>query len=424
MRRAGPPAILALAVALVLTACGPATTSAGHAAAPTVTITWWDTSDPVTEGPTFRTLVHDFEEVNPGVKVEYVSVPFTEARARFEAASGKGAPDVFRADVGWTAGLAQAGRLLPLDGTEAAADVAKFEPQLIEQARYEGRLYAMPQSTDILALLYNKRLFAESGLSAPPATWSDLKTAAAAIKARTGADGFALHIQGYYAMPFLYGEDVDLVDVPNRTITINSPAAVKAVTGLKALVSAPGVTKDDGTPQGHAALLAAFSAGRVAAVIEGPWENTDVTRGAAFDDRDNLGIAPVPAGGSGRVGSPLGGHNLVVSAVSDAEHRSAAEKFIAFMTSANAQTWTAVRNSTLPTRSDATTSYVEANPGVIGFRKVLPVGRPRAALAEYGSLYDPFGAELLSILNDQEGVKAGLDRTAEQARKLLPDYRF
>ncbi|GLW55056.1 extracellular solute-binding protein [Kitasatospora phosalacinea] len=423
MRRVGPPAVLALAVALVLTACGPATTSAGRAAGAAVTITWWDTSDPVTESPTFRTLVHDFEEVNPGIEVEYVSVPFTEARARFEAASGKDAPDVLRADVGWTAGLAQAGRLVPLDGTEAAADIAEFEPQLIEQARYGGRLYAVPQSTDVLALLYNKRLFAAAGLSGPPATWSDLKAAAAVIKARTGADGFALHVQGYYAMPFLYGEDVDLVDVPDRTITVNSPAAVKAVTGLKALVSAPGVTKDDGTPQGRAALLAAFSAGRVAAVVEGPWENANVTRGAAFADRGNLGIAPVPAGGSGRAGSPLGGHNLVVSAAADAEHRAAAEKFVAFMTSANAQTWTAVRNSTLPTRSDATTSYVEANPGVIGFRKVLPVGRPRAALAEYGSLYDLFGAELVSILDGRESVRAGLDRAAEQARTLLPDYR-
>jgi hypothetical protein len=44
------------------------------------------------------------------------------------AQSGKGAPDVMRTDVGWTAGFANLGYLQPLDGTAALEDADDFLP--------------------------------------------------------------------------------------------------------------------------------------------------------------------------------------------------------------------------------------------------------------------------------------------------------
>ncbi|MFC6594276.1 extracellular solute-binding protein [Kitasatospora paranensis] len=426
MRRGIAPLALAAALTVLLSACGSAvggtTGSAANATGP-VTITWWDTSDAVNESPAFKVLVADFEKANPDVKVSYVSTPFDGARDRFQAASdGKGAPDVLRADVGWTAGFAKAGYLAPLDGTPAAADSAKFQPQLIEQATYHGRLYGMPQVTDTLALMYNKELFAKAGITKAPATWDDLRTDAARIKQRTGVDGFAFHPQDYYAMPFLYGEGTDLVDVADKRITVNSAAAVRAVDTIKDLVSSPGVMEIDTSDKGYANVMTAFNGGQVAAIIQGPWENANVFQGSAFQANGNLGIAPVPAGGAGRPGAPLGGHNLVASARSDAAHLAAAERFIAFMTSANSQTFTAVKNATLPTRADAYTADVTSNLGIAGYQKVLPAGRPRPALAEYSLLYGPFGTELIKILSGQESTRQGLDKAAAEARKLLPDY--
>ncbi|GAA0674021.1 extracellular solute-binding protein [Kitasatospora atroaurantiaca] len=423
MRRRIAPVALAAAITVLLSACGSGGLPGSPAESSNVTtITWWDTSDTVNEAPTFRALVADFERTNLEIKVDHVSVPFTEARARFQAAAGKDAPDVLRAAVDWTAGLAKAGLLAPLDGTEAATDAEKLQPQLIEQARYDGKLYGMPQTTDILALVYNKGLFAKAGISKPPATWNELKADAAQIKEETGADGFAFHPQGYYAMPFLYGEDVDLVDFANKKITVSSPAAVKGIDALKSLVTAPGVARLDTTDDGYTNVMQAFKNGKVASIIQGPWENANIFRGAAFADNGNLGIATVPGGSSGKAGAPLGGHNLVASARSDAAHRAAALKFIAFMTSSNAQTYTAVKNSTLPTRTDAFTSLVSVNLGILGYQKVLDSGRPRPALAEYSALYDPFGADLLKILSGQESTRAGLDHVGAEAKRLLPDF--
>lgn len=423
MRRGIASGLLTVALAVSATACGSASSDNSTAGDP-VTITWWDTSDATNEAPTFQTLVHDFEQANPGITVKYVNVPFGDAQTKFQtaASTGSGAPDVLRADVGWTAGFAKAGLLLPLDGTPAAADKDSFESNLIEQASYDGKLYGMPEVTDTLALMYNKQLFAKAGITSPPATWDALKTDMAQIKTKTGADGFAFNPASYYAMPFLYGEGTDMVDLDSHTVTVNSAPAVQAIDTLKSVIAAPGAAKLDTTSNGYANIMDAFESGKVASIIQGPWETTNVFKGKVFKDRSNLGIAPVPAGSTGKAGAPVGGHNLVAYAGSDSAHQAAAERFIAFMTSASSQETIATKNATLPTREDAYTPAVTANPGIAGFKAVLASGVPRPALPEYSNLYTPLQTDLVKILTNQESTQQGLDNVATAIKKQLPDF--
>ncbi|MCZ4102577.1 extracellular solute-binding protein [Streptomyces sp. So13.3] len=422
MRRGIAALALAMAITVSLSACSSGNSSGSSGSGP-VTITWWDTSDATNEAPTFKALVADFEKANPNVKVTYVNVPFADAQSKFQTAAGsKGAPDVLRADVGWTPAFAQAGYLAPLDSTDAAKDIGAFEPSLVQQAKYQGKLYGIPQVTDTLALMYNKGLFAKAGITAAPTTWDELKADAAAVKEKAGVDGFAFNPQGYYAMPFLYGEGADMLDVAAKKITVNSPAAVKGIDTLKALVTAPGVAKLDTTSNGYANVMDAFDNGKTAAIVQGPWESANVFKGSAFTDKANLGIATLPAGSAGKAGAPLGGHNLVAYAGSDAAHQAAAQKFIAFMTSAQTQATTAAKNATLPTRADAYTPAVKANPAIAGYQSVLPSGRARLEVAQYSSLYDPLGTDLIKILSGRESTQAGLDNVATAAKKLLPDY--
>lgn len=119
MRRVLTSAVVAAALALAVTACGndsgndsgdAGSAPAGSAATAEVsgTVTWWDTSDATNEGPVFQELIKDFEAKYPKIKVEYVNVPFADARDKFKTAaqSGSGAPDVLRTDVGWVAEFA------------------------------------------------------------------------------------------------------------------------------------------------------------------------------------------------------------------------------------------------------------------------------------------------------------------------------
>ncbi|MGV9555310.1 extracellular solute-binding protein [Streptomyces sp. NPDC003401] len=422
MRRGIAATALVASLALAATACGGSDDSGDSADGP-VTITWWDTSNATNEAPTYQALVKEFEAANKDVKVKYVNVPFDQAQNKFDTAAGsKGAPDVLRSEVGWTPAFAKKGFFLPLDGTEALADQDKFKPNLIEQAKYEGKTYGVPFVTDTLALVYNKALFAKAGITEAPKTWDDLKKAAATIKDKTGVDGYWGSTQAYYAQSFLYGEGTDTVDADAKKITVNAAAAKKAYGTWLGLFDGKGLHKADTTADAYAHIQDAFVNGKVAAIVQGPWEITNFYKGSAFADKNNLGIATVPAGSTGKAGAPTGGHNLSVYAGSDAAHQKAALKFVNFMASAKTQAAIAQKNSTLPTRDDAYTAEVKADPGIAGYQTVLSAAQPRPALPEYSSLWGPLDDELPKIAGGKVTLDKGLSTAETSIAKLVPDF--
>ncbi|MGW5661012.1 extracellular solute-binding protein [Streptomyces sp. NPDC003758] len=422
MRRGIAATALVASVALAATACGGSDGGSGKSDGP-VTITWWDTSNATNEAPTYQALVKDFEKANPTIKVKYVNVPFDQAQNKFDTAAGsKGAPDVLRSEVGWTPAFAKKGYFLPLDGTAALADQGKFQPSLIKQAQYDGKTYGVPLVTDTLALVYNKALFKKAGITEAPKTWDELKSDAAKVKDKTGADGYWGSTQAYYAQTFLYGEGTDTVDAGAKKITVNSAAAKKAYGTWLSTFSGKGLHKADTTADAYAHIQDAFVNGKVAAIIQGPWEITNFYKGSAFGDKSNLGIATVPAGSTGKAGAPTGGHNLSVYAGSDKAHQEAALKFVNFMTSAKSQETIALKNSTLPTRDDAYTAQVKADPGIAGYQSVLPAAQPRPALPEYSSLWGPLDTELPKIAGGKETLDKGLSNVELAIAKLVPDF--
>ena len=422
MRRGIAATALVASLALAATACGGDDSGSDDSSGP-VTITWWDTSNATNEAPTYQALVKQFEAANKDVKVKYVNVPFDQAQNKFDTAAGaSGAPDILRSEVGWTPAFAKKGYFLPLDGTDALKDQSKFKSNLIEQAKYEGKTYGVPLVTDTLALVYNKDLFAKAGITAAPKSWDELKTAAATVKAKTGVDGYWGSTQAYYAQSFLYGEGTDTVDADAKKITVNSAAAKKAYGTWLGLFDGKGLHKADTTADAYAHIQDAFVNGKVAAIIQGPWEITNFYKGSAFKDKANLGIATVPAGSTGKAGAPTGGHNLSVYAGSDKAHQAAALKFVDFMTSAASQATIAQKNSTLPTRDDAYTAAVKADPGIAGYQTVLAAAQPRPALPEYSSLWGPLDTELPKIAGGKETLDKGLGNAELAIAKLVPDF--
>ncbi|MFE7837427.1 extracellular solute-binding protein [Streptomyces sp. NPDC057474] len=421
MRRGIAATALVASIALTATACGGS--DSGDSADGPVTITWWDTSNATNEAPTYKALVKEFEAANKDIKVKYVNVPFDQAQNKFDTAAGAtGAPDILRSEVGWTPAFAKKGFFLPLDGTEALTDQDKFQPSLIKQAQYDGKTYGVPFVTDTLALVYNKELFEKAGITEAPKTWDDLKKAAATVKDETGADGYWGSTQAYYAQSFLYGDGTDTVDVAAKKITVNSAEAKKAYGTWLDLFDGKGLHKADTTADAYAHIQDAFVNGKVASIIQGPWEITNFYKGSAFKDKANLGIATVPAGSTGKAGAPTGGHNLSVYAGSDKAHQEASLKFVNFMTSAKSQETIALKNSTLPTRDDAYTTEVKADPGIAGYQTVLAAAQPRPELPEYSSLWGPLDTELLAVAGGKKSLDEGLGNAETAIAKLVPDF--
>ena len=193
-------------------------------------LTWWDTSDPTNEGPAFQELIAKFNETYPNVKINYQSVPFGDAQNKFKTAaqSGSGAPDILRAEVAWVPEFASLGYLYALDGTPLLD--GNFLPTPLSSNVYDGKTYGVPQVTDTLGLMYNKKLFAKAGIDTPPTTWDEVAADAKLLKQKAKVDGIYINAGGYFLLPFIYGEGGDLVDTEAKKILINSPEDVAGVT--------------------------------------------------------------------------------------------------------------------------------------------------------------------------------------------------
>jgi arabinogalactan oligomer/maltooligosaccharide transport system substrate-binding protein len=430
--------IAAATLALTLTACGGDDGSGGTGggtgggggqaaadpAAVSGTVTWWDTTDSTSEAPVYKELVAKFEAQYPKIKVNYVNVPFSDARDKFKNAAqgGTGAPDVMRADVAWTPSFAELGYLQPLDGSAALGDGGKdaFLPAAWNTTQYKGKTYGVPQVTDSLALLYNKELLAKAGITKAPATWAEMKTAALAVKEKTGAAGSFIKPQGFYTLPFIYGEGGSIVDAQNKKITLNDEKAVAGVSIAKDLVDS-GAAITDITKDGYTNMQTAFKEGKVAMVINGPWSVSDDYKGPAFANKDNLGIAPVPAGSSGKAGGPTGGHNLVVYAGS--KNIAPSELLVKFLTTAENQAFVADKIKVLPTRSAAYTQGTLAqDPVITSFRGVMDFARPGVPVPQAADLWEPFDQQMEKVFGGKASVKSGLDETAAAGRKILPGF--
>jgi len=406
-------------LALALAACGGASTPAKSTATGSSTsaspadvkgeLTWWDTSDATNEAPTYKKLIAKFNETYPNVKINYQSVPFGDAQNKFKtaAAAKSGAPDILRAEVAWVPEFASLGYLYALDDTDLVKDQGDFLETPVSSTKFEGKTYGVPQVTDSLALMYNKKLFTAAGVEVPK-TWAEMKVAAATIKTKTGKDGAFINPAGYFMLPFIYGEGGDLLNAADKKITVNSPDAVAGATLAAAMVKAPGFVKPPAT-DAYTAMMSGFTAGNVAMIVNGPWEVNSIKKATAFGGLENLGVAPVPAG-SKRAGAPIGGHNYVIWSGMPAEKAAAATAFIAFMTNADSEAMAADELGVLPTRSSA---YAKVTNPIIGqFKPVMEAAVARSWIPEGGQLFGPLDEAATKIMVQGQDPQAVLDAVA------------
>ncbi|ASO18014.1 arabinogalactan oligomer/maltooligosaccharide transport system substrate-binding protein [Actinoalloteichus hoggarensis] len=393
--------VMGLASALALTACG----SGGGDGDGPAAVTFWDTSGPA-ESPVFARLAQDCGEAG-GYQVDIEQVAFDQALNNYRnAAQGGQGPDVFRAEVAWVPQLAENGLIQDLSETDLA-DPADFLETPWSSTQYDGRTYGVPQVTDTLALLYNRDLLDEAGVE-PPTSWAELAESAPPLG---GESAIFLNNDAYYALPFVYGAGGDLVDTEAQEILVNSPEAVEGLTTAKDLLDegAAQTALDQGNSYGN--MKAAFVAGDVAMIIDGPWAVAELLEGDAFADPENLGIAPVPGPEDGAGNSPVGGHDYVIRQGSAATE--SAQDLIACLSSTESQITVATELGLLPTRESAYADpAVAAQPIVSAFSPVIERAHPRPWIPEGGELFDPLKIAYSDILAGNVEPQDALDEVA------------
>ncbi|RII14951.1 Cyclodextrin-binding protein precursor [Streptomyces sp. YIM 130001] len=425
MRRGIAVTALVSALALTATACGgdgdSGEGSSGGSGELSGTVTFWDTSNDAEKG-TYKKLAEGFEKKHPKVDVKVVSVPFGEANAKFKNAAGgnSGAPDVMRTEVAWVADFANLGYLAPLDGTPALDDAGDHLPQALASTKFKDKSYAVPQTIDSLALFYNKKMLKAAKVDVPE-TFADVQKAGETIKDKTGRTG--LYLRGddpYYYLPYLYGEGGDMLDTKAKKVTVDDKPGVDAFKVMKDMLDSKAAITD--ASDGYNNQLNAFKDGDVAMALDGPWSIEGALSGKEFkNDKNNLGVAAVPAG-SQRQASPQGGWNLSVYAGS--KNLDASYEFVKYMSSAKVQQQTTEELSLLPTRKAVYDEpSVKDNMMVQFFRPAVEKAVERPWIPEANALFEPIRLQMEKVLSGKATPEKAAKGVGDAYRKLLKDYK-
>ncbi|MFF4526337.1 extracellular solute-binding protein [Streptomyces bluensis] len=136
-------------------------------------------------------LVKKYEADHPGVRVQVSVYSWNDVDRKVKemVAAGK-APDL--AQIGAYADYAARNQLYETGQLLSIPVQADFLPQLSEAGKVRRIAYGMPFAASTRVLFYNKKLFAEAGITDTPETWNDLAEDAAALKANGVKTPFAL----------------------------------------------------------------------------------------------------------------------------------------------------------------------------------------------------------------------------------------
>ncbi|MNI33203.1 Multiple sugar-binding protein precursor [compost metagenome] len=278
-------ALVAASLLLVLSGCGSDKTSNSNASAAggsantsgkgePATISFWAAAVTTERNAFFEKIIKQFEEENPDIKVDYLGVPGDLSAYEQKvnvAISAEQAPDImndFKAD------LLSRDVLEPLDTYfDGWADKDLISSELIASNRKldtkEGKLYALPYSSQTWNLWLRPDWFKEAGLQLPD-TWDQFFEDIAKLTDKS-KDRYGLSIRGgagsantLEMLMYSYSGITDYF-TPEGKSTINDPLHAEF---LEKYLGAYNVySPEDDLNKGWTELAATFQSNKAAIVV-------------------------------------------------------------------------------------------------------------------------------------------------------------
>ncbi|WP_073948132.1 ABC transporter substrate-binding protein [Streptomyces kebangsaanensis] len=340
--RAAAVGAVTLSLALAASACGGGSSTGGGSNDSPKTLTYWASNQGASIEADKKVLQPELDkfEKRYGIKVKLEVVPWSDLLNRILTAttSGQG-PDVLNIGNTWSASLQATGALLPWDARnfDRIGGKDRFVDSALGSTGAEGEdPAAVPLYSMAYALYYNKQIFADAGISKPPATWDELVADGKRIRAKgkqvLGAEGSNVSENIHHVFVFAkqHGADFFTADGKPDFTNERAVAAVRQYVDLMA--------KDKVIPQGNAEYaqnqsVSDFAKGKTAMLL---WQSASANLKSQGMSEDAYGIAPVPVrsgtpGTGTQVNSMVAGINLAV--FKNTHNLDGATKFVKFMTS-------------------------------------------------------------------------------------------
>lgn len=150
-----------------------------------VILTYWGLWEP---SEVLDEVISDFENSNPGIKIDYRMQSHKDYRERLQTAiaSGNG-PDLFRFHAAWVPMLREELAALPSKVMSADEYQKTFYSSAAKRLQVNGQLIGVPLMYDGLGLYYNKEILKTAGVQ-PPESWGELRKLASDLSVPSKAD--------------------------------------------------------------------------------------------------------------------------------------------------------------------------------------------------------------------------------------------
>ncbi len=310
----------------------------------------WPIDQPTHGGPVgYKHLQDAFNQAKPGgYTVQTITPPSptngTFATALKTAIASGSSPDTFQQNLNEVALYAGQKATLALDSYMATDkfDLNQLFPFSVFQMKWDGKVYAMMQHTDINIMWYNTDLLRQTGLdpSNLPKTWDDLEQMALKGIKKNGPDMVQIGFdptRGNGTPSWLQANGVKILSDDGRKATFDGAQAIETLEWLKKIYNqvdggkaAVDAFQKNSSSKVSGSSFGAYENGKALSLNNGNWEADAIRRA---NKQLPLAVASLPSGPSGPKDSShnvfMGGIFCALSATG--KHRDGGWKYLQFI---------------------------------------------------------------------------------------------
>jgi putative chitobiose transport system substrate-binding protein len=298
----------------------------------------------------FQRLIANFETENPGIKVNWVDVPWAAMENKIlTSVSANTPPDVVNLNPVFASQLAGRNAWLDLDTKISDAERSSYLPNIWKASTLNGKSFGIPWYLTTRLNIYNTDLLQQAGINKVPSTYTELADVAQKIKDQTGKYAFFVTFvpqdSGEVLESFVQ-MGVTLVNEEGKA-AFNSPEG-KAAFQYWVNLYQKGLLPREALTQGHRHGIDLYQSGQTAFLASGPEFLNTIARNAPQIAKASA-IAPQITGDTGKKNVAV--MNLVVPRAT--QHPDASVKFALFVTNDENQLAFAKAANVLPSTKQA-----------------------------------------------------------------------